>query len=151
MPSLLWTKAQAQNNKRFRTKLDKITNYLTEGDWRGNFASIALANDDSITNYFATKEALSSRTIDFTRLQGGALKAKVKYKNIDGGTRSEEYIVGIQAHGNSFYMINFKDNEIAFGDTDRKSGVISLTFLGQSEANDQGLLAVVQYTDISGL
>ena len=151
-----WTKTQAKNNKKFQAKLDKITNYLVNGDWHGSFASVTFAFDDSIINAVETKEFLPFATLDFSRLQGGALKAVRTFKDNSGNVGdpveivSEEYIVGIQPYEKSFYMISLSDNDIAFGDVSMKSGVISFTTLETSEPNDEGLLAVYQYTNLSG-
>jgi hypothetical protein len=145
-----WTKAQAKNNKKFQAKLDKITNYLVDGDWHGSFASITLADGDAVTNFVETKETLPFATLDFSRLQGGALKVERKFQYPDGEIVSEGFIVGIQPYEKSFYMISLEDNDIAFGNVFKQSGVVSLTFLEQSEQGDEGLLGVVQYTNLSG-
>jgi hypothetical protein len=67
-----WTKAQAKNNKAFESRLDRLTGYLVNGDWHGNFRSWTEANDDSIVNVKADKEQLALFTIEFSRVDGGA-------------------------------------------------------------------------------
>ena len=146
-----WTKAQAKNNKKFQAKLDKITNYLVDGDWHGSFASGTLDAGDSIINFFQTKERLQFLTLDFSRLQGGALKVERKWQDAAGEIISEDFIAGVQPYENSFYMISLEDNDIVFGYISKQSGVVSLTQLEQSEPNDAGLLGVFQYTNLSGL
>ena len=150
MPAKPWTKAQAKNNKKFQAKLDRITNYLVDGDWHASYTSFTLADGDTITNYIGTKKDLPFSTLEFSRLQGGALKAQRTIKDGDD-IYSESYIVGIQPYEKSFYMISLEDNDTAFGDICKQSGVVSLTFLEQSEPNDAGLLGVVQFTNLAGL
>jgi len=101
---------------------------------------------DSIINFFQTKERLQFLTLDFSRLQGGALKVERKWQDAAGEIISEDFIAGVQPYENSFYMISLEDNDIVFGYISKQSGVVSLTQLEQSEPNDAGLLGVFQYT-----
>jgi hypothetical protein len=149
MPAQPWTKAQAMNNKKFQARLDRITNYLIEGDWRGSYSSKTFAEGDDITNFIGNKGNLPSFSLEFSRLQGGALQVERSYKDEFGKIISEGYIVGVQPFEGAFYMLSTEDNDIVLGDICKKSGVLSLTLLEQGEPGDEAFLGIEQYTNLS--
>jgi hypothetical protein len=151
MSSQPWTKAQAENNIKFQAKLDKITRYLVKGDWHGSYVSRVAVDGDIITNFIGTKENLPFVTLEFTRLQNGALKAESTYENSAGDLFTEEYIVGVQPSQNSFYMVSIQDNDVVLGDVSRRSGVLGLTVLEQLESGDRAIVAIMQYTNLADL
>lgn len=147
-----WTKAQAVNNKKFQAKLDRLTNYLVKGDWHGSFGSLTEAKGDNITNFAETKSTLPFLTLDFSRMEDGALKVEATYIDASGNPATEEYIAGIQPLTNSLYMVSTGIAEdIALGDISRRSGVINLSFLEPPGPNDRGFVGIFQYTDLSSL
>ncbi|MEN9862047.1 MAG: hypothetical protein RLZZ515_2529, partial [Cyanobacteriota bacterium] len=91
-----WSKAQAKNNKKFQAKLDRITNYLIEGDWHGSYDARTSIEGDEIINVIGTKESLPFDTLEFTLLPGGQLTAKEGRVDEAGNIVTEEFIVGIQ-------------------------------------------------------
>ena len=143
-----WTKAQANNNKKFQAKLDKITNYLIEGDWRGSYSSNTSVEGDVITNNVRTKEALRFATLEFSRLPGGALLATETEFDDLGNLTTEEFIVGIQPSEGTFYMISLDDSELVFGDICKKSGIIDATVIEPKSSIDDARIEIFQYTNL---
>jgi hypothetical protein len=148
VPKKSWSKVQAANNKKFQAKLDKITNYLIEGDWHGNFAVVTGSDGDAITNFAVTKKELPAETISFSRLENGAIKAEVE----SGGEVSSS-IVGIQPYERTFYLISLdgEDSDICFGRVSMRSGVIDLTVLDQLPSGGEAAISVAQYTNLAGI
>ena len=144
-----FAKAQAKNNKRFLAKLDRITNYLVDGDWHGSFSSKTFAEADDITNVVATKSALPSFTLEFTRIPGGALRVERSYEDELGEIVRENYIAGVQPFEGTFYMLSLDDNDIVTGTINKKSGLISVTLLEQGQSGDEAFLGIEQYTNLS--
>ena len=144
-----FAKAQAKNNKRFLAKLDRITNYLVDGDWHGSFSSKTFAEADDITNVVATKSTLPSFTLEFSQIPGGALRAERSYEDELGEIVRENYIAGIQPFEGTFYMLSLEDNDIVTGTINKRSGLISVTFLEQDQSGDEAFLGIEQYTNLS--
>lgn len=142
-----WTEAQAKNNKAFESRLDRLTGYLVNGDWHGSFRSWTEAENDSIVNAKADKEELEAFTMQFLRLDGGAIKA-IQTKVEDGEIVQETFIVGIQPYKKTFYMASISDNDLAFGSICRKSNTISISKLEAAEPGDEIGLGIFQFTDL---
>jgi hypothetical protein len=147
MSAQSWTKAQAKNNKAFESRLDKLTGYLVNGDWHGSFRSRTEAENDSIVNAKADKEELEAFTMQFLRIDGGAIKA-IETRVEDGEIAQETFIVGIQPFEKTFYMISIEDNDLAFGNICRKSNTISISKLEAAEPGDERGLGIFQFTDL---
>jgi hypothetical protein len=143
-----WTKAQAKNNKKFQAKLDRITNYLIEGDWHGSYSSDTGVEGDAITNNVRTKEVLQFATLEFSRLPGGALLATETEFDDLGNLTTEEFIVGVQPIEGTFYMISIDDGELVFGDICKKSGIIDATVIEQKSSIDDARIEIFQYTNL---
>jgi hypothetical protein len=143
-----WTKAQAKNNKKFQAKLDRITNYLIEGDWRGSYSSEIDVEGDAITNVVGTKENLRFATLEFSRLPGGALLATETELDELGNLTTEEFIVGIQPSEGTFYMISLDDSELVFGDICKKSGIIDTTVIEPTSPINDARIEIYQYTNL---
>jgi hypothetical protein len=146
MSAQAWTKAQAKNNKAFETRLDKLTDYLINGDWHGSFPSRTEAQNDSIVNAKADKEELEAFTMQFLRIDG-AIKA-IETRVEDGEIAQETFIVGIQSFEKTFYMISIEDNDLAFGNICRKSNTISISKLEDAEPGDDISLGIYQFTNL---
>jgi hypothetical protein len=144
-----WSKAQAKNNKKFQAKLDRITNYVIEGDWHGSYGSRASIEGDEIINDIATKESLPFDTLEFILLPGGLVTAKEGRIDETGNIEIEEFIVGIQPLEGTFYMIGIEDNDIVFGSINKKSGILSVTELEQAEVGDEAGICIAQYTNLA--
>lgn len=144
-----WSRTQAKNNKKLQAKLDRLTNYLIDGDWHGSYSSKTFAEADEITNIVASKSVLPSFTLEFSRIQGGALRVERSYKDELGEIVREDYIAGVQPLEGTFYMLSLDDNDIVLGTIDRRSGLISVTFLEQDQSGDEAFLGIEQYTNLS--
>jgi len=145
-----WSKAQAANNKKFKAKLDRLTNYLVEGDWHSSYNSATYADGDTVTSFFKGKDILPLETLSFSLLQDGSLELRRQYVDGDGSIETEDYVVGIQPFQNSFYVLGLDDNDVGFGEISRRSGVLSLTITEQAEAGDEGFIGITEYTNLSG-
>jgi hypothetical protein len=144
-----WSKAQAKNNRRFKARLDKLTNYLIEGDWHGSYSSETDVEGDVITNIVGTPEDLRFATLEFSRLPGGALLATETELDDLGNLNTDEFIVGLQPSEGTFYMISLDDNDLIFGNICKKSGIINVTGIEQSEPGDEVRLEIIEYTNIA--
>lgn len=58
-----WSKAQAANNKKFKAKLDRPTNYLAEGDWHSSYNSATYADGDTVTSFSKAKTSCHWRPL----------------------------------------------------------------------------------------
>ena len=144
-----WSKAQAKNNKKFQAKLDRITNYLIEGDWHGSYDTRTSIEGDEIINVTGTNSSLPFDTLEFILLPGGLVTAKEGRIDETGNIEIEEFIVGIQPHEGTFYMIGIEDNDIVFGSINKKSGILSVTELEQGEVGDEAGICIAQYTNLA--
>ena len=144
-----WSKAQAKNNKKFQAKLDRITNYLIEGDWHGSYDTRTSIEGDEIINVTGTKEGLPFDTLEFTLLAGDLLTAKEGRIDETGNIVTEEFIVGIQPIEGTFYMIGIEYNDIVFGSINKKRGILSVTELEPGEAGDEAAIGIAQYTNLA--
>ena len=149
MPAKPWTKAQAKNNKKFEAKLDRITNYLVDGDWHGSFISKTFAEADGIINFVPTKSTLPLFTLEFSLIPGGALKAERTYETSFGEIVRENYIAGVQPFEGTFYMISLDDKDFVMGTINKKSGLISVTVLEPAQSGAEAFLGIEQYTNLS--
>lgn len=143
-----WTKAQAKNNKKFQAKLDKLTNFLIEGDWHGSYSSETDIEVDAITKVVGTPEDLRFATLEFSRLPSGALLATETELDDLGNLSTEEFIVGLQPYEGTFYMISIDDNDLIFGNISKKSGIINVTGVELLEPGDEARLEIIQYTNL---
>ncbi len=98
-------------------------------------------------NAKADKKQLTLFAIEFSRVDGGAIKA-VETRVEDGAIRKETFIVGIQPFEKTFYMVSIEDNDIAFGNICRKSNTISISKLEDAEPGDDRGLGIFQFTDL---
>jgi hypothetical protein len=145
-----WSKAQTQNRREFKSRLDKVTGWLVEGDWHGSYRSFTGATDesiDSITNTIDSKKELGVFTLEFTRMPGGAIRA-LETRVCDGEVRKEEFIVGIQPIEKTFFMVSLSDNDLAFGNISRGSKTISVTKLEDAEPGDESGVFIYQFTNL---
>jgi hypothetical protein len=143
-----WTKAQAKNNKKFQAQLDKLTNYLIDGDWHSSYSSETDVEGDVITNVVGKPEDLRFATLEFSRLPGGALLATETELDESGELVTEGFVVGLQPSEGTFYMISLDDNDLIFGDICKKSGIINVTAIEQSVSGDEARLEIIEYTNL---
>ena len=147
MPAKPWSQAQAKNKKEFESRLDKVTNWLVDGDWHGSYRSWTEAVNDSVVKYTANKEDLNLISIEFIHERGGILRA-LETRVEDGLVKQESFIVGVQPFEDQFYMNSVGDNDIAFGNINRRTNTISITKIEASELGDETAIGIYQFTNL---